>query len=187
MGIQNSDNREDRDDEAAGTGTADGDSAVLGEGEKLVVRVGGEAEVGDGGFSQGPARYVASAFFAVGIAAAYVFGHTVSAIWGKLASTQSIVDHVPWLMYSAEDTRSNWSMVIGGVIAAIVGVYAYRRRDIRTFVDEAASELAKVAWPNREEVVNGTIVVVVASFIAMIYLMLLDRFWGFMTDLVYRA
>jgi preprotein translocase subunit SecE len=48
-------------------------------------------------------------------------------------------------------------------------------------------ELAKVTWPNKKEVTSGTVVVVVASIIATIYLTLLDRFWGFVTDLVYRA
>ena len=34
---------------------------------------------------------------------------------------------------------------------------------------------------------NGTIVVVVASLVSTIYLALLDRFWGFVTNLVYGA
>ena len=75
----------------------------------------------------------------------------------------------------------------GGLIAAGILVYVYRRQDIRTWVHEAATELAKVTWPNKKEVTNGTVVVVVASIIATIYLALLDRFWGFVTDLVYRA
>ena len=54
-------------------------------------------------------------------------------------------------------------------------------------VNEAAVELAKVTWPNKKEVTNATVVVVIASLIAVVYLALLDRFWGFVTDLVYRA
>jgi preprotein translocase subunit SecE len=50
-----------------------------------------------------------------------------------------------------------------------------------------AGELSKVTWPNRETVTNGTIVVVIASMIATAYVALLDKFWGFVTNLVYGA
>jgi preprotein translocase subunit SecE len=56
---------------------------------------------------------------------------------------------------------------------------------VRRFADEVASELIKVTWPNREAVVNGTIVVMVASAMATVYVALLDRFWSFLTTLVY--
>jgi hypothetical protein len=34
---------------------------------------------------------------------------------------------------------------------------------------------------------NGTLVVVVASMVATVYVAILDRFWGFLTTLVYGA
>jgi preprotein translocase subunit SecE len=48
-----------------------------------------------------------------------------------------------------------------------------------------ASELAKVTWPNREMVTNGTIVVIIASAVFTVYVALLDQFWSFLTTLVY--
>lgn len=86
-----------------------------------------------------------------------------------------------------EDQRDTWGHVVGGLIAIGALVYVYRRQDIRAWVNEAAAEMAKVTWPDKKEVTNGTIVVVVASLVATIYLALLDRFWGFVTNLVYGA
>jgi preprotein translocase subunit SecE len=45
----------------------------------------------------------------------------------------------------------------------------------------------KVKWPNRKEVQASTIVVLATSAVATAYLFLLDRFWGFVTDLVYGS
>jgi preprotein translocase subunit SecE len=64
-------------------------------------------------------------------------------------------------------------------------IQIYRREGIRQWADEVAAELAKVSWPNRETVVNGTIVCVVATALAAVYVAILDRFWSFLTTLVY--
>jgi len=58
---------------------------------------------------------------------------------------------------------------------------------VRDWADEVAIELSRVTWPTREQVTNGTIVVIVASAVAAVYVALLDRFWGFVTTLVYGA
>lgn len=155
--------------------------------EKLIVRVGEDLAKAPTATTLGTARYVMAGFMAVGLAVAYVVGHAVVAIWNKLASTQSVVDLMPWLTYGGEDFRGSWGLGIGALLGVSLLFYMYRRDDVRTFVNEAAAELSKVTWPNKKEVINGTVVVVVASLIAMIYLMLLDRFWGFVTDLVYGA
>jgi preprotein translocase subunit SecE len=44
-----------------------------------------------------------------------------------------------------------------------------------------------VTWPTREAVLNGTLVVVVASALATVYVTILDRIWSFLTTLVYGA
>ena len=195
MGTLDSDKKSKRDDRSVAdaesgedgvASTSSRDGVAEGE-DKLVVRVGEEVgEAGSGSLQLGSTRYVLAAFFAAGITAAYVFGRTVYAAWSKLAYAQAVVDVAPWVTYSGEDARDTWSMIIGGVLAICVVVYVYRRNDIRTWVNEAAGELAKVAWPSKDEVINGTVVVVVASLVATFYLTLLDRFWGFVTDLVYR-
>ena len=55
------------------------------------------------------------------------------------------------------------------------------------WADAVAGELSRVTWPTRDIVLNGTLVVVVASAIATVYVTILDRFWSFLTNLVYGA
>ncbi len=157
------------------------------DGDKQIVRVGEDVDKGVAPTQLGATRYVMAGFFMSGIAVAYVIGRIVASVWNKLASTQSIVDRVGWLTSFGEEGRDTWGTLVGGLIAVGILIYVYRRDDIRVWVNEAAMELAKVTWPDKKEVTNGTVVVVVASIIATIYLALLDRFWGFVTDLVYRA
>ncbi|HNS96522.1 MAG TPA: preprotein translocase subunit SecE [Polyangiaceae bacterium] len=195
MARVDADNKSERDDETTSESSESDREQVdalvdanVDEGEeKLVVRVGEDVAQGLSPTQLGATRYVMSGFFAVGIALAYVFGRSVSSVWTKLASTQSVVDKVGWITYVGEDARDTWGMVVGGLAAIAAFIYVRRREDTRAWVDEAAAELAKVTWPNKKEVTTGTVVVVVASIIATVYFMLLDRFWGFVTDLVYRA
>ena len=152
-----------------------------------VVRVGDDVEKGTTPTQLGAARYVMAGFFMATIAVAYVAGRLVASTWNWLAAKQWAVDNASWLASLGEESRDTWGTMAGGVIALGALVYVYRREDIRAWVNDAASELAKVTWPNKKEVTNGTVVVIVASIIATIYFTLLDRFWGFVTDLVYRA
>jgi preprotein translocase subunit SecE len=152
-----------------------------------IVRVGEDVEKGVAPTQLGATRYVMAGFFMATIAVAYVSGRVVAATWNWLAAKQWAVDKVSWLVSLGEESRETWGTLAGGVIALAALIYVYRREDIRVWVNEAASELAKVTWPNKKEVTNGTVVVIVASVIATIYFTLLDRFWGFVTDLVYRA
>jgi len=202
MGRVDADSKSERDDEAtaesgspedqpeeveAQVDAEEGDGGGDDDEPKQVVRVGEDVDKGLSPTQLGATRYVMAGFFTAGIAVAYVIGRIVAAIWSKLASTQAIVNEAGWLTYVGEEGRDTWGTIAGGLIAVGVAAYVYRRDDIRTWVQEAAAELAKVTWPNKKEVTNGTVVVVVASIIATIYLALLDRFWGFVTDLVYRA
>jgi preprotein translocase subunit SecE len=66
-------------------------------------------------------------------------------------------------------------------------IQSYRKPSVRGWADDVASELSRVTWPSRETVLNGTIVVVLASTIATVYITILDRFWSFVTTLVYGA
>jgi preprotein translocase SecE subunit len=45
----------------------------------------------------------------------------------------------------------------------------------RRFVGESAAELKKVEWPNQAQVIQGTIVVIIACAIVGAYLFLADR------------
>jgi len=45
---------------------------------------------------------------------------------------------------------------------------------MRTFLSETRSEMKKVTFPSRDEVINTTVVVIVASFVFAVYLWLAD-------------
>ena len=135
----------------------------------------------------GAARYVHAAFFAAAILAAYISAKVIVVIWGLLADWPDAVRAVPQLVQFDEEKRENVAFVIGALMSVVAVIQVYRKEGIRTWADEVAAELTRVTWPTRETVMNGTLVVVVASMIATVYVAILDRFWGFLTTLVYGA
>lgn len=133
------------------------------------------------------ARYVHAAFFVAAILIAFISSKIIIASWGALADWPAATRAVPQLMRFAEDERGSYALGVGALIGVLTIVQVYRRDQVRRWADEVALELTKVTWPNRESVTNGTIVVIVASMIATVYVALLDRFWSFLTHLVYGA
>ena len=154
--------------------------------EKAVARATDEAEADDGTPANlGATKYVHAAFFAFGILVAYLSGKILGSIWNTLAEWPAAVRQVPQLLSYSEDERPTFTMAAGALIGVITVIQSYRKESIRTWASEVALELSKVTWPNKETVTNGTIVVCVASVVATIYIALLDKFWGFVTQLVY--
>jgi preprotein translocase subunit SecE len=133
----------------------------------------------------GATRHVLAGFFAAGITVAYIVGKVLSAAWNRLADSPWVAQHAPLVSRIAEDERPTFTTLVGGAVGIFATVYAYRRSDVRTWTSEVASELAKVTWPSKREVTNSTMVVIAASAFATVFLALLDRFWGFVTNLVY--
>jgi len=135
----------------------------------------------------GATKYVHAAFFAVGILAAFIGSKMLGGAWTRLAEWPAAVRALPQLVALSEEQRETYCLVGGAVIGAVGVLQAYRREGVRTWADEVALELSKVSWPNREAVMNGTVVVIVASAIAAVYVAVLDRFWSFLTTWVYGA
>jgi preprotein translocase subunit SecE len=146
------------------------------------------AEADDGTPAQlGATKYVHAAYFAAAILAAYLADQVFVSIWNRLAEWPTAVRFLPLLLRYGEGERSTIGMVFG-VFAGVAALWQiYSRRQVRDWADEVAIELSRVTWPTKEQVTNGTIVVLVASAVASIYVALLDRFWGFVTTLVYGA
>lgn len=162
------------------------DDAVAAETETSTsVEVDEAAEASTSGL--GAARYVHATFFAAAILAAYVSAKLLVMAWGLLAEWPDAVRAVPQLVQYDEDKRENIAYVAGFVMSTIGVIQIYRKEGIRVWADEVAAELTRVTWPTRETVLNGTLVVVVASLVATVYVTILDRFWGFLTNLVYGA
>ena len=135
----------------------------------------------------GATRYVMAGFFITGVAAAFVIGKLISAIWAKIAETNWAQTSAQFLARVGEEERGEYTTVVGGIIAVSLALYAYRRPDVRLWTEEVSSELSKVTWPSKSDVTNNTIIVLVTGALATAYFTLLDRFWGFVTNLVYRA
>lgn len=133
----------------------------------------------------GATRYVMAGLFLAAMAVAYVLGKLLGAIWGRLAEAIWFQTRFEALARVGEDERMEYTTALGGIVAIGLAFYFYRRADVRQWADEVASELSKVTWPDKSEVTNSTVIVIVASAFATIYLALLDYFWGFLTRLVY--
>jgi len=135
----------------------------------------------------GASKYVHAAFFAVGILAAFLGSKILGGAWTHLSEWPAAVRAAPQLVAFSEEQRDTYCLVGGALIGAVGVLQAYRKESVRTWAGEVATELSKVSWPNREAVTNGTLVVIVASMIAAVYIAVLDRFWSFLTTWVYGA
>lgn len=135
----------------------------------------------------GSERYVHAAFFLTGILVAYLASKVLVMSWNNLAAWPAAVRAVPQLVGYSEEERDGIALIAGAAIGTLTVVQSYRKERVRTWAGEVAAELAKVTWPTREAVFNGTVVVVVASIIGTVYIAVLDRIWGFLTTLVYGA
>jgi preprotein translocase subunit SecE len=135
----------------------------------------------------GATKYVHAAFFAAGILVAYLSGKLLALVWGRLAEWPDAVAAIPALLSVGEARRGTYTMLVGVLIGILAVVQTYRRATIRKWADEVALELSKVTWPDKENVTNGTIVVIVGSAVAAVYVALLDRVWIFVTNLIYGS
>ncbi len=149
---------------------------------------GDELAEGDGTpVELGATKYVHAAFFAAGILVAFLSGKLLALIWGQLAEWPDAVAAVPQLLAVGEARRGTYTMLVGVLIGIVTVVQTYRKERIRKWADEVALELSKVTWPDKETVTNGTIVVIVGSAVATVYVALLDRVWMFVTSLIYGS
>lgn len=160
--------------------------------ESSAVEASAEDDAGDepaetAAASFGSERYVHAAFFAAGILTAFLASKLLVLGWNSLAGWPAAVRAVPQLVSLSEEERDSYALVAGAVIGTLTVVQSYRKEGVRTWANEVASELSKVTWPTREAVMNGTLVVVVASALATVYVTILDRIWSFLTTLVYGA
>ncbi|MCC6647790.1 MAG: preprotein translocase subunit SecE [Polyangiaceae bacterium] len=183
------DEKDESDKETAEGTPSDADVASSPPEAAPVTRPADEAEEDDSPAAAqlGASRYVLAGFFATAIAAAFVLGKVLSAGWTRLAEARWALKSAPFLARMAEEERAELCTAIGAVVAIGGAIYAYRRPDVRQWTDDVASELSKVSWPDKHEVTSNTIIVIVSSTAATVYLALLDRFWGFVTNLVYGS
>ncbi len=164
--------------------TPEGEDTPPLEGDAALATVGGPSDL-PAAAQLGSTRYVMAGMFLAAMAVAYVLGKLLGAIWGRLAEALWFQTRFEALARVGEEERGEYTTVFGGAVAIAFAIYLYRRPDVRRWSDEVAGELSKVTWPDKSEVTNSTLIVIVASAFATVYLALLDYFWGFVTRLVY--
>jgi len=132
-------------------------------------------------------RYVHAAFFVAAILVAFLSSQVLLLLWNYLAEVPDAIRSVPFLIEYTEDQRGTYCLIVGAVVGVVLVLRYYRRPAVRGWAFDVARELGRVTWPNQETVTGGTVVVIIASVLATIYVTLLDRFWGYLTNLVYGA
>ncbi len=164
--------------------TAFADANELGEldmpkGEGGLLALAGDvpAEVGAAPIQLGTRRFVFAAYFAFAILVAFIVTKVVSTIWYRLSQWKPQLG----------DEKEEIVMGVSALIGALTAVYYWRNKKVHSMIEEIASELAKVTWPTKQEVTNNTTVVIVTTAVATAFFALMDRFWGFVTDWVYRT
>ena len=128
-----------------------------------------------------------AAFFAAAALAGYLAARLTTSVWNWLVEWPFAVQHLPQLLRLSEDERGGVGSVVGTVLGLVLLLYLYRRPKIRIWAEEVAAELTKVSWPDRDAVTRGTVIVIVASLVATVYVTILDRLWGFATRLIYGS
>jgi preprotein translocase subunit SecE len=123
----------------------------------------------------GARRFVFAGYFAAGIGIAFITSKALDFGWLKLQTYKPAVG----------DPRDEIVMPLSALIGAGVAVYYWFRTRARQLAEEVAAEMSKVTWPSRTEVTNGTVVVIVTTLVSTVFFALMDKFWGFITNLVY--
>lgn len=181
--------------EAAGANPAEGPAKDVDQAPLLTdataanaIEIGGQPDVEVQAPAQlGSGRFVHAAFFALATLSGYISARLFTSIWNWLAEWPFAVQHLPQLLRLSEDERGTVGSTVGVALGLLTLIYLYKKPVIRTWAEEVAGELTKVTWPDRETVTNGTVIVIVASLVATVYVTILDRLWGFATRLIYGS
>jgi preprotein translocase subunit SecE len=76
-------------------------------------------------------------------------------------------------------------IVFAATTTLVGGIYLYKKEESYALVNEVASELKKVTWPNAKEVKTSTIVVVFMTILSALLLGFFDAVWSKLTQLIY--
>jgi preprotein translocase subunit SecE len=174
-----------RDEDAAPEAPEGETSATGAEGGIVPVADEGSTAPGPAVSEIGVERYVHAAFLATAVVSAYLLGKILQAAWSYLLDWPDAVRQVPALLEYSEEQRGSLTLLIGAVLGALLVLRYYRRPFVRNWATGVAGELSRVTWPSKDAVTSGTVVVLVAGAVATFYVAVLDRLWGYLTNLVY--
>jgi preprotein translocase SecE subunit len=130
----------------------------------------GVEESGAGKKTLGLERWVQLGFAVTALLLVWLSGHVISTVW--------------YIFADPSEPVVTAASVIFGIGTAVV---LYRSPSVYALSTEVADELSKVTWPTRQETTNSTVVVIVTSIIAAVFLGFFDAIWSAVTDLVYKV
>lgn len=88
-----------------------------------------------------------------------------------------------WSYFSKPD-----SLIVGAGAVAVAGVatlIVWRNEYVFGLASEVVGELGKVTWPDRKQLLNSTIVVIVTTIVSALLLGLFDGIWSWATRIIY--
>lgn len=137
-----------------------------------------QGNLGDSSPNQlGTQRFVYAAFFLAGLLSAVAANRLIVAMWNLLARWR------PGFGEPAED----YVMAASGVVGIATAVALWRSTPIRGIAEQVVQELSLVTWPTRREVANNTVIVVLTTLLATAFFSVMDQFWSFVTNWVYKT
>ncbi len=125
-----------------------------------------QSEHGGASLQLGAVKYLYTGFFLAGCAVAFLVTHIVDLAW------------------EGHDVVSVASGVACGVVASVL---AWRKGPLRGLAMECIDELSAVTWPSRQETYTATVVVMATAITSAVIIFGLDRFWNWITDLIYLS
>ena len=111
-------------------------------------------------------KYLYTGYFVAGCVVAFLVSHIAEAAWAG---------------------HENAANGIGVVAGAIGVVFAWKNLRLRTLAMETIEELAAVTWPTKDETTTATVVVLTTTAVASVMIFAMDRFWSWITNVIYLS
>jgi len=162
---------EEREDERDADADAESDGGAAGSDRgSAPVRSSGDARPGAGTRTLGLERYVQFGFILGGGVLFWLLDKIILLVWD---------------VWAEPPTTVVTAIAFASAVGVAIGLYFHPK--LNQLAMEVGGELSKVTWPTRKETSAATVVVLVTSVIAAVYLGVLDFFWSAITDLIYQT
>ena len=119
-----------------------------------------------GSLQLGVQKYLYTGYFVAACVVAFLTSHLVEAVWPG---------------------HENIASPIGAVVGLVAMVIAWKNIRLRTLAMETIEELAAVTWPTKDETSTATVVVLATTAVASVVIFAMDRFWNWITNVIYLS